>query len=103
MVGLSFIDNPNNFSDINHIDGVRSNNVVTNLEWCSRSYNVNYSVDVFHKHSRNTHVTICKNGVPNIFGSMRKAEMYLGLPSHTLKLKPRNEWFTIDDYLVRVG
>lgn len=42
LVAQAFIPNPNNFSQVNHIDENPSNNCVDNLEWCSPSYNVNY-------------------------------------------------------------
>lgn len=34
--------NPNNYGEINHKDEVKSNNIVSNLEWCTRKYNVGY-------------------------------------------------------------
>lgn len=42
LVAQAFIDNPNNLPEVNHIDENKENNVVTNLEWCSYSYNINY-------------------------------------------------------------
>lgn len=45
LVASSFIPNPNNFKEINHIDNDKNNNCADNLEWCSRSYNVKYSYD----------------------------------------------------------
>lgn len=39
---MAYIPNYNNFSEINHIDENPSNNNVLNLEWCDRSYNINY-------------------------------------------------------------
>lgn len=35
----AFVPNPNNYSCINHRDGNKLNNSLTNLEWCSYSYN----------------------------------------------------------------
>lgn len=43
LVAKAFIDNPNNFNEINHKDEDKSNNKVDNLEWCTKSYNVSYS------------------------------------------------------------
>ena len=42
LVAEAFIPNPNNLPQINHKDENGKNNDVSNLEWCSRSYNMNY-------------------------------------------------------------
>lgn len=42
LVAMTFIPNPNNLSQVNHIDENKSNNAVWNLEWCTPKYNMNY-------------------------------------------------------------
>lgn len=42
LVALAFIPNPKKYKEINHKDENKENNEVTNLEWCDRSYNLNY-------------------------------------------------------------
>lgn len=42
LVAEAFIENSTNLPEVNHKDECRSNNHVTNLEWCTREYNQNY-------------------------------------------------------------
>lgn len=49
LVATAFIPNPNNLPEINHKDFNRENPKVDNLEWCTRQYNVKYSLCNRHK------------------------------------------------------
>lgn len=42
VVAQAFLPNPNGYKIINHKDENRSNNFVSNLEWCDYKYNLNY-------------------------------------------------------------
>lgn len=42
LVATAFIPNPYGYNEVNHKDENKGNNKMDNLEWCSRSYNVNY-------------------------------------------------------------
>lgn len=39
IVAKTFLENPNGYKEINHINGIKHDNRVENLEWCDRSYN----------------------------------------------------------------
>lgn len=42
LVAEAFVENPNGYDEVNHIDECKTNNRADNLEWCDRKYNVNY-------------------------------------------------------------
>lgn len=44
LVALLFIDNPNNYREVNHIDFDKTNNKLENLEWISRSGNSKHNI-----------------------------------------------------------
>lgn len=44
LVAEAFIDNPNDYPCIDHINGIRDDNRVENLRWCTNKMNVNYEL-----------------------------------------------------------
>jgi len=43
LVGLAFLPNPDNKPTINHINGVKTDNAATNLEWCTAQENYHHA------------------------------------------------------------
>jgi len=43
LVAQTFIPNPNNFVEINHINCIRDDNRLQNIEWCDRSHNMKHA------------------------------------------------------------
>lgn len=49
LVATAFIPNPDGKTEVNHIDGNRQNNTVGNLEWATRSENMQHSYSTLNR------------------------------------------------------
>ena len=74
LVAEAFIPNPQGLPCINHIDEVKDNNCVDNLEWCTYRYNLMY-----HGHNANKKIkAITADGQVERYGSLKEACAELG-------------------------
>lgn len=83
LVAKAFVANPANHSCVNHIDENKSNNIATNLEWCSVEYNNRYG-SRGERISRSTGkpVQMIQSGlVVKEFASTKDAERTIGVCS----------------------
>lgn len=48
LVALTFIDNPNNYPCIDHVNTIRTDNRVSNLRWCTQKMNSNNPISRVH-------------------------------------------------------
>lgn len=84
LVAEHFVPNPNNYSEINHIDGNRHNNCADNLEWCTHKENIHHCWrNNFHIHQNgeiNPAHKLTENDVKKIW-----ALRYTGLTAQQIK------------------
>ena len=89
LVGETFIPNPDNLPEINHINEVKDDNRVRNLEWCTRKENINHgtrSEQVVKTRGKPVMGTCLKTGKETVFKSMREAGRFGFHPSAIKKV-----------------
>lgn len=95
IIATTFIPNPKNLPQVNHIDCNRTNNVVENLEWCTCQENITYRDKLGHtaKHNSPKKPVIAvnlKTGKVTCFESQHEAARQLGASQ-------ANIWRVIND------
>lgn len=108
LVAEAFIENPNNYSQVNHKDYDRKNNKVSNLEWVSALDNIRYSLPrqplrkAYKTNSGHRYITISPSkhyrvcvGKPRIDKSFKTLEEAISFRNLVLE----KEGYKVDEYI----
>ena len=77
LVARAFIPNPNNLKEVNHIDGNKQNNDVSNLEWCDRSDNLRHRARVLKQRGNAVKIRCVETG--QVFDAIKDAAKWAGV------------------------
>lgn len=87
IVAEHFIENPNNYTIVNHIDGNKSNNDSCNLEWCTSSNNINHSYYVLSNGNiQAVKITLLETNEELEFQTVMEASRYLNVSDSYLHM-----------------
>ena len=87
LVGKAFVENPENKGDINHLDGDKTNNYYKNIEWATRSENIQHAFDndLNRKGKRHAYSKTVKDlTTGEIYDSIVEASNEVGLIEETI-------------------
>lgn len=78
IVAETFIPNPKGYSEVNHKNGIKTDNNKSNLEWCSRNDNIRHSYQEKIRKHWNRRKVMCVE-TKEIFESIKDAGVAKGV------------------------
>lgn len=76
LVALHYIPNPCGHKEVNHINGVKGDNRVENLEWVSSSYNKLHAIEIGLQKSKVGRTYLSKDAVHSVCALLERGAPY---------------------------
>lgn len=102
LVAEAFVNNPENLPYVNHKDEDKTNNNISNLEWCDNTYNLNYGTrNERAGKSLGKKVKCTETGI--IYNSMAEVEKQLKIAHNSiskvcLRKTKNSRWLSLGIY-----
>lgn len=102
LVANAFIPNEDNKLEVNHIDGDKTNNSASNLEWVNHKENMRHAKNTgllkpIMNYGKTTHQLTCECDVINVFKNVQEASKKTGINASSIyaccKRTHKNCWW----------
>ena len=104
LVALSFLDNPNSCLQVNHINEIKSDNRLLNLEWTTSKQNNNHGTKIErHKDTISRDIYILDYKLEKMwkFRSLLEAQREIGIPQ-VKKINTRTGDYFVFDFIPKI-
>lgn len=101
LVAMHFLDNKDNLEQVNHVDGNKTNNHYTNLEWITQKGNELHKIKVLKKDNYKPFKVIYEDDTEELFELKSELSEKLGVTKTTVKHWLHNKFVTIEKYGIK--
>lgn len=99
LVANAFLPNPNCLPIVNHKDENKTNNCVSNLEWCTEKYNTEYSA---HSHCKKVDAFTPDGEYVATFNSVNAAAMFLGVTKAAVSMAAKGDRSSCAGFILKL-